>query len=86
MPRMVTLTETEVQKVEIAQAGGVVQVTIFYRLKDDNGDPWANKIEERFSADSGLPAERLMPAAWETAFRNLLGDLKTKLDQFEQLT
>lgn len=86
MPKNITLTETDINKIEIIQDdNGVVQVVIFYELNDDVGNRWANKAIQKFSSDSGLPAGQLMPDAWATKFRELLADLKTKLNKFEQL-
>ncbi len=86
MAKTITLTEVDINKVEIIQDDSdVVQVVIYYELQDDTGASWANKVIQKYSSDSGLPAERLMPDAWATKFRALLADMKTKLANFEQL-
>lgn len=87
MPKVITLTNAATKKLEIVNyaSEGYFQIHVGYTLIDDQGAEWSLKEMIRFSSGSGLPAEKLLPAAWEITFQNLITELDTKLTTLEGL-
>jgi hypothetical protein len=88
MPKVITLTNVTIQKIEVVNHidDGFFQVQLVYNLNDDVGAESFRKRTLKFSSASGFPAGKLLPAAWETTFQDLISDLVTKISSVEGIT